>query len=125
MTTINCGDAGDLRKAKDETVVLRAKLKALIERSVDKERELFDLKTKVSELAQANLLQEGEFKKKLNELTRNNKALVKERNKLAQEKNEMKEENQRLKVSTPRIHLFMCTSGQISKCDSSYVCRQI
>lgn len=96
------GATGDLKKAKEETVVLRSKLKVLIERSVDKERELFKLKTKVADLSQANLLQEEDFKRKLHELTNRNKTLTKERKKLVKEKNDVKEENQRLKVTSSK-----------------------
>jgi len=85
-------------KAKEDGAVLQSKLKTLIERSVDKERELFELKTKVADLSQANLVQEEQFKRRLNELTTRNKALAKERKRTNKEKTEAKDENLRLKV---------------------------
>jgi hypothetical protein len=85
-------------KAKEDGAVLQSKLKTLIERSVDKERELFELKTKVADLSQANLVQEEQFKRRLNELAARNKALAKERKKTNKEKTEAKDENLRLKV---------------------------
>ena len=85
-------------KAKEDGAVLQSKLKTLIERSVDKERELFELKTKAADLSQANLVQEEQFKRRLNELTARNKALAKERKRTNKEKTEAKDETLRLKV---------------------------
>jgi hypothetical protein len=90
--------SGELKKAKEDGLVLRSKMKTLIERGVDKERELFELKTKVADLSQANLVQEEQFKRRLNELTSRNKALTKERKKSNKERTEAKDENLRLKV---------------------------
>jgi predicted nucleic acid-binding Zn-ribbon protein len=78
--------------------MLRAKLKTLIERSVAKERELVELKTKVTDLSRANLLQEEDFKRQLHDLTSRNKALTKERKRTVKERNDSKEENARLKA---------------------------
>ncbi len=74
----------------------------LIERGLEKDKEIFNLKTQLSELAKDFLLQEEEYKKKTKDLQSRCNSAKKDKKKFAKSN----AENERLKVRIPDLHPF-------------------
>lgn len=105
---------GYLQKVKEEEAALRAQLDKLLSRSVAKERELLETKSKLADLSQEHLVQEEDHKRRLGELASRNKSLVKERKRNNKEKAKLNDENTRLKArslpSSARLPLLTAAS---------------
>jgi len=86
------------QKAEEEIEVLTSKLRVQIERSVEQQKQLNELKTQVAELSQESLLKEEQEKGKWNNLLKEKKSVQNEVKRLRKEKQKLLDENAALKV---------------------------